>query len=145
MWECFFQLCLVPFKEKLGFLTSVMRREFTLSIPSLHQRPVRVANGCLVMCIAEAVATGRNVKRRPDAILLHRPDKSHDLRWNVTRLFCGAYCGWSQACERLNSSTVDLRVSRETFVDKSQDVMREWSRGTIPTFVTSHANQTKTS
>ena len=115
-----------PFKVRRGFVLSESLGEFAVAVPGVRQRAIHLTSGCSVMCIADAHIEGSHVSCSDDAKVLFRPELTPDMPWNVTHVFSGSYCGWSQACQWLNQSTVDFRVSKELYVDHSSQAMQAW-------------------
>ena len=122
------KLRLIPFKVCLGFDLSETAGEFNLWIPNLRTRSIRLAQGCVIMCISEASIKGNDIFCSMEAKLLYRPEIASDLPWHVSHLFSGSFCGWSQAVQWLSDSTVDFRVNKELFVDHSNAVMSAWQK-----------------
>ena len=108
------------FTEPTGF------SKITFSFDNVCNRCLRLAAGIEVICSGDRIDSDSNSVKLANAHLGFRPELEISLPWDVTHLFCGAFCGWHQGLQWLDTAAKTFYVGQEIFVDRDPEVMSIW-------------------
>ena len=95
-------------------------------MPELAARSIPVRPGVQILCCGPLTTPTRlHVYNFARSSSIHfRPEFDSTYAWECTHLFCGAFCGWSQAADWLPNAGFGFTVGRQVFVDHDETILR---------------------
>ncbi|CAK9108644.1 unnamed protein product [Durusdinium trenchii] len=114
------------FVPSSGFTEPTDFSKITVSFDDVCNRCLRLASGVEVICSGDRVGSESDTVKLVNACLGFRPELEVLLPWDVTHLFSGAFCGWHQGLQWLDTAAKALCIGQEIFVDHDPEVMAIW-------------------
>lgn len=110
-----------------GFHSSDMVPQLVnITVPELAMRSIPIRPGVQVVCSGPLVSSTKlHVYNFAMLASIHfRPELDCTFGWECTHLFCGAFCGWSQAAEWLPNAGFGFTIGRQVFVDHDETILQ---------------------
>ena len=97
-----------------------------INVPDLAMRSISIRPGVQLICAGPlAPPTKKFVYNFATAASIHfRPEFDCTFGWECTHLFCGAFCGWSQAIKWLPYAGFKFMMGRQIFVDHDDTILQ---------------------
>ena len=98
----------------------------TISIPMLASRSIPIRPGGQIVCCGSVTSSTKlHVYDFASAASIHfRPELDCTFGWECTHLFCGSFCGWSQAVEWLPNAGFGFAIGRQVFIDHDETTLQ---------------------
>lgn len=82
------------FTPAAGFVIADHPSVITVSLDDALNRCLHLCQGIDIICAGERTDIAKNKVRLANAQICFRPELAVSMPWDVTHLFCGAFCGW---------------------------------------------------
>ena len=110
-----------------GFLPPREERITRVHIHDILHKNLHLCQGVQIMCIGEKKpGSDDHDVTLTDANICFRPEFDPALPWDCFHMFCGGFCGWSQALRWMDRAQ-EIYLGQEIFLDADPQIMSIWS------------------